>query len=213
MNNTLALPWLGIQIDRSNRPARYTLTALLLACTMFISGYACTMQQIQNWVNNTETILEEVTPAVQIVISLLPLLGTAVPPNLVLQVSTWTPKVEKDVTDLGSLITQYQGDLTTNVTAQGKINALILTTQQDVLSILPDFNVLDPTSQAKVVDAINIIAAAITSVENIINGIEGNMSMKAIPGGYTPVRNGKEFKTLFNDHLTRNFGKTALHLN
>lgn len=206
---TLALRWLGIEIDKSRRPVKYTLTALLMAGVMLVSGYAC---NVQTWVNNVQTILQEVAPAVQIIVSLLPLLGVQVPPKLTTDVGVWVPKVEKDVTDLGNLVTQYQGDLATNATAQAQINALIVTTQNDVLSILPDFGVLDPNSQAKVVDAINVISAAITSVENIINNIEGHVSLKAARGSAQLVKNGKAFKKQFNSTVTKNFGSAAPQL-
>lgn len=211
MKNALALPWIGVEIDRSHRPIRYTLVALIMAFVMLISGYAC---NVQTWVNNIETILQEVTPAIQIIISILPLLGTKIPTTLQSEVTIWQPKVEADVTNLGALIQQYQGDLATNTTAQAKINALIATTQADVLSILPDFNVLDPASQAKVVDTINVIANAIASVETIINNLEGTVSAKrASPTyGYPLIKDGNAFKKQWNGCMSRNFGTAGPHL-
>jgi len=209
MNNALALPLVGMEIDRSRRPAKYTLTAVLMVFVMFVSGWAC---NVQSWISNINTILAEVAPAVQIVVSLLPLLGTQVPPNVTTAVNAWVPKIQKDVTDLGNLIQQYQNDLSTNTTAQAAINSLITTTQQDVLSILPDFNVFDANTQAKIVSVVNIIAAAVTSVENIINRIEGKVTAKAAPGAAKLVKNGKDFKNQFNANLRIRFGASAPQL-
>jgi hypothetical protein len=208
MSTTLSFPLIGIAIDRSIRPARYTLLALLMALVILVSGFAC---NVQTWVNNVNTILQEVGPAVQIVVSVLPLLGTSVPPTVTSAVNTWAPKLQSDVTQLGSLIQQLQGDLATNPTTQAKINALIATTQQDVLSILPVFQVLDPSSQAKVVAAVNIISAAITSVENIVNNVEGKVTFKATNNKM--IKNGSDFKKQFNATLQQNFGPAAPKLN
>jgi hypothetical protein len=208
LNHAITFPRLGFSIDRSLRPAKFTLLAAIMAFVMLLSGFACNQQTVQTWVSNIDTILQEVSPAVSIIVALLPLLGTAVPPQVTSDIAQWQPKVQNDISQLASLIQQGQGDLANNPTTQGKINALIATTQQDVLSILPVFQVLDPASQAKVVAAVNVIAAAITSVENIVNNIEGKVSLKATPDGTKNVASGKDFKKKFNAVLKQNFGAT-----
>lgn len=196
--NALALrfPRFGFEVTDVKR----TLTAMLLVPVMlFTLGFACNVQSVVDRVNS---ILVEVGPALQIVVALLPLLsGKNVPADVITGVNAWIPRVQEDVTKLNNLIQQYQNDLKTNTTVQAEINALIKTTEDEVLSILPVFRVLDPALQQKLVAIVTAVGAAIISVENMINAAEGKVAAKAAPPGAKLVSNGKDFKKKFNSVL------------
>lgn len=185
---------MGLSIDDKFR----TITALMLIpIVIWTCGFACNTQTV---LQRVDSILNEVGPALQIVVTLLPLLtGKNIPSNVTQAVQTWTPRVQADITQLESLLSQYQNDLSTNTTAQAQINALIATTEQDITSILPIFQVVDTATQQKITQIITAIAAGVASVENIIAAAEGKVSIKVAAAN--GIRDGKSFKAVVNSAL------------
>lgn len=185
---------MGLSIDDKFR----TITALMLVpIVIWTCGFACNTQTV---LQRVDSILNEVGPALQIVVTLLPLLtGKNIPSNVTQAVQTWTPRVQADITQLESLLSQYQNDLSTNTTAQAQINALIATTEQDITSILPIFQVVDTATQQKITQIITAIAAGVASVENIIAAAEGKVSIKVAAAN--GIRDGKSFKAVVNSAL------------
>lgn len=197
---------LGISIDDKFR----TFTALALIPLMIVMcGWACNVQTVVDRVNS---ILVEVGPALQVVVALLPLLGAKqIPPQVVTSIQAWIPQVQQDVASLDDLIKQYGADLAANPTAQSKINALITTTENDLTAILPVFRVLDATTQQKVTAIVTAIAAAISSVESIVNAASGKVSVKKA-ASTAFVSSGKDFKTKFNAILKSPTGDPVVDL-
>ena len=197
---------LGISIDDKFR----TFTALALIPLMIVMcGWACNVQTVVDRVNS---ILVEVGPALQVVVALLPLLGAKqIPPQVVTSIQAWIPQVQQDVASLDDLIKQYGADLAANPTAQSKINALITTTENDLTAILPVFHVLDATTQQKVTAIVTAIAAAISSVESIVNAASGKVSVKKA-ASTAFISSGKDFKTKFNAILKSPTGDPVVDL-
>lgn len=189
MNTLLAK--CGLVVDDKFR----TFTALALIPLMIIMcGFSCNVQSV---VQRVDSILNEVGPAIQIITSLLPLLGPKnIPPDIVAGVNTWVPRVEADLTQLEQEWAAVQSDLQ-NPTTQAKINALVAQAQNDVLSILPIFRVLDTATQGKIVAIVNASAAAIAAAENIIAAAEGKVSVKSAAASAF-VKDGNDFKKKFN---------------
>ncbi len=191
----LVLNKLGLSIDDKFR----TMTALaLIPLMIFMCGWACNVQTVVDRVNS---ILVEVGPALQVIVALLPLLGSKnIPPDVISQINAWIPRVQQDVSTLNDLIKQYGTDLASNPTAQSKINALIVSTQNEITSILPVFRVLDVSTQQKITSIVTAVAAAVSSVEAIINATEGKVSAKKAASAAF-VTSGKDFKAKFNSVL------------
>lgn len=189
--NPFKLATYGVEITEK----RKTFTAMLMIPLIIITcAWACNVQSVVTQVNN---ILVEVGPAIQIVVSLLPLLtGKNIPANVVSSINSWATQAQQDVTQLGAIVQQYQGDLT-NPTTQAKINAVIQTTENDITSVLTMIHVLDPATQNKITEIVTATAAAIVSVENIIANYTGAKVKRTLAKGQF-VANGADFKNKFN---------------
>jgi len=188
----LVLNKFGLSIDDKFR----TLVALTLVPVMILTcGFSC---NVQNVVDRVNSILEEVGPALQIITSLLPLLGAKqIPDSVVTGINAWVPKVQKDVSELDDLYKQYSADLANNADAQSKINAIIATTDNDLTSIFDVIRVLDPSTQAKISNLVTAVIAAVASAENIIKAAEGKVSAKKAASTVF-VTDGKDFKAKYN---------------
>jgi hypothetical protein len=196
MNDRLVISPLGIEVTEKKK----TFISLLLIpiILLTLSAWTC---NFQSTINTIDSILAEVGPAVQIVVSLLPLLTKEnIPPNVVSGINAWVPVVTQDVSNLQSIVTQYQSDLT-DPTVQAKINAVIQTTENDVTSVLTMLKVLDPATQEKITAIVTAVGAAIISVENIINSLKAKagvkVAFKASPNQQF-YKNGKDFVSKFN---------------
>lgn len=184
-----------------------TLTALtMIPVIILCCGFACNVQTV---VQRVDSILNEIGPALQIITSLLPLLGSKnIPPEVISGVQTWIPRVQDDLTKIEQELAAVQGDLQ-NPATQAKINALVATAQSDVLAILPIFRVLDPATQGKVVAIVNAAAAAILAAENIIAAAEGRVSARTA-AATAFAKDGKDFKNKFNAVLHAPTGDAAV---
>lgn len=194
MNDELVISPLGIGITEKKK----TFVSLLLMPILLFtfSAWTCNVQSVVSQINS---IIAEVAPAVQVIVALLPLLGAKnIPASVSQEVAAWAPKVEADVTKLGNVVQQYQSDIANNPTAQAAINAVVQTTENDVLGILPIFNVLDAATQQKVVALVTALGAAVMSIENIVNAVNGKVSVSRKSFVFV---NGKDFRTKFNATL------------
>jgi len=186
----LTLRRIGIEITHPKQ----TFTAMLLVPVIFLTcGWAC---NVQSTVNTINTILTDVGPALQLILNLLPLLGAKnIPENVITGIDNWVPEVTQDVTQIEALVQQYQNDLS-NAAFQAKLNALIQTTENSVASILSIIHVLDPATRAKITEMVNVVGAAIISVENLVNQFSGK-KLKSL-GRAATIKNGADFKAKFN---------------
>jgi len=172
-----------------------TLTALtMIPVVILCCGFAC---NVQNVVSRVDSILNEIGPAIQIITSLLPLLNSKnIPADVIAGVNTWVPRVEADLQQIETEWAAIQSDLQ-NPSNQAKINALVSTAQNDILSVLPIFRVLDASTQGKIVAIVNAAAAGVLAAENITAAAEGKVSARA--GVATAfASDGKDFKKKFN---------------
>ena len=185
---------LGVEVTEVPK----TTLALLMIPVMVLSlGWAC---NVQSTFTTIENILSQVAPAIQIVVSLLPLLGVkSIPPSFVNGVNGWAAQLNSDMTKLQAIVTQYQNDYTG--TAQQQIDAVIQTTEQDCLSILQMVHVLDSATQAKITGLVTAIGSAIISVETIINNLNHKATLNAHISKGAMVVSGADFKTKFNTIL------------
>ena len=183
---------LGVEITEKPK----TFTALILVPVMIFSlGWAC---NTQSTFQTIDSILAQVAPAIQIVVSLLPLLMSKnIPANIVSGINAWAGTATADVNILRNIIAQYQGDLASG-TAQQKINAAIQTTERDILQVLTIARVLDATTQQKITAIVTAIGAAIVSVENIVNNLNSPPTLKRAAKSNTIIKSGADFKAKFN---------------
>src|SRR6266702_1540481 len=111
-----------IRTGECMKSLRIATAVALLPLMILLGGWAC---NVQNVVDRVNSILAEVGPALQIVASLLPLLGTKnIPPEVTSGIQAWIPRVQADSQQLGALVQQYQSDLASPGT-QAKINAAV----------------------------------------------------------------------------------------
>jgi len=184
--------------ENYNWQLKSVMAVLLVFTTIALTGYAC---NVQNTVNTINSILTEVGPAIQIIVSLLPLLsGKNIPPDVITAINKWTVESQADVNNLNSIIQQYQSSIASSPDVQAKINAAIQQTEQHVLDVLQIIHVLDPATQQKITSIVNAIGASIIEVEGIIAHIEGKTQLKVGKVGGSPflVKDGKDFKKKFN---------------
>lgn len=191
----------GIQITEKKK----TITSLLLVpiLLMTLGAWSCNPADVAARIN---AVLSQVGPAVQLVVALLPLLGTNLPPQIPNAVHQWVPVVQSDVTQISTEITNYKNQLATDTTVQEKINGLIAQTQKDIASILPVFQVLDPATQQKVTNIINAVAALVASAESMIATAEGKTQLKKVSDkGLKLSFSKKDAQKNFNEVLHANF--------
>lgn len=192
---------LGIQITEKKK----TLTSLLLVpvLLMTLGAWSCNPADVAARIN---AVLSQVGPAVQLVVALLPLLGTNVPQQIPNAVSQWVPLVQADVTQISNEVTNYKNQLASDPDVQSKINGLIAQTQKDIASILPVFRVLDEKSQTRIENVINAVAALVESAESMIATAEGKAQLKRVSAkGMKLSFSKKDAKKNFNEVLHANF--------
>lgn len=200
----LVLNKFGLHIDDKFR----TITALTLIPLMIVMcGFSCNMQSV---VQRVDSILVEIGPALQVITALLPLLGAKnIPPSVIQGINDWIPRVQQDVATLQAEIQKDQSTLSTSPDVQSKINGLIANLQNDLTSILLVFRVLDPTTQQKVTAIVTAVAAAVISVENILNAAEGKVSVR-VAANNALVKDGKDFKKKLNAVVKAPTGDAAI---
>lgn len=177
-----------------------TLTALLLIPVLLI-GSACSFG---TWVDRANQIITAASPAISLILTLLPLFGTGVSPNVANEIRVWTPQVTDDLTLISGLLVQYQNAVGADkITVLDKLQAVIDSTKVNLNAILPALHVLNPTTQGKIVAIVNAVSDAVKEVEVLVAAAQGKTQLaktRASHVGYV-VKDGKSFKKHFNDVL------------
>lgn len=183
----------GLQVTEKKK----TFTSLALVPILMLSMFACSFQ---TWVTKANQILVAAEPAIQIVISLLPLLGANVPPVVATEIQNWAPQVEGDLTTLTGLITQWN-DAAENAKAGivAKIEAEITVVQNQLTSILPALHILNAATQAKIAAIVAAVGEAVSLVANLVASVKGSsVSLARKAAAKAPFKNAKGFKSYCN---------------
>ncbi|MGH3427954.1 MAG: hypothetical protein ACRDQZ_10375 [Mycobacteriales bacterium] len=194
METAMTFPRLGVQVTEHKK----TFLALMLIPILLVALTAC--PPFQSIVERANSIIEQASPAVQLIITLLPLFGaSAIPAGIAQAIHLWVPQVQGGFALLDSLLTQLKSaadsakpDLMSQINAQAKVVV------DNLNSILPTLRILNPDLQQKITGLVAAIVDAVNMVVNLIAGLQGK---KAAARVSYPVRSGAAFKKHFNDVL------------
>lgn len=194
---TLTFPRLGFGVTEVKK----TLIALLMVAVLLI-GTACDWA---SWTTRAEEIITAATPALEIVLQLLPLLGVKVPPTVATTIQAWEPQVEADLTFLNGLLTDYQktSDATAKSNLLAKIDGQVQTTATHLNGIFATLHVLDKATQDKITAIVMTLDSALQEVAALVAAAQGKTAQaKAkIAKVSNPVTSAKAFKKQFNATL------------
>ena len=190
------MKWSGFEITDTKR----TLTALLLIPVLLI-GSACSFT---TWVDRANQIITTATPAVSLILTLLPLFGTAVPSSVANSIRVWTPQVTNGLTLLAGLLVQFQNAASADQPAiLDKIQAEIAVLKANLADILPVLHVLNTETQAKITALVNAIGDAVQEVAVLVAAVQGKTQLARARAARVTfvVKDAKAFKKHFNEVL------------
>jgi len=157
---------------------------------------ACTT----TWTSEAQSIISIIEAAIPSLLAILAAFGVTLAPSVVSAVQSWATQAQLALTQVATLITQYE---TAAASAQPgiltQIETILTTVSNNLESILPTLHVTDPATQAKIVAVFTIVEDELVSLLELIPVIKGEVTdhdaMKAL---IAKVKSAKEFKHDYN---------------
>jgi hypothetical protein len=199
-------------ITRSFNLQRFLLTAIAIDSLVFLAG--CDT----SWITEFSSILAVIGPAIAAVAEILQATGVNIPANVLAAIISWANDASMAITQIQSLITQYEAaDATAKPGILGQIQSLLSTVSANLTALLPTIHITDPATQAKVIEIFDTIADEIEALINLLPTVTAASTMAdehaallkvATAAQQFNVKSAKAFKKLVNSKL-KPFGKQA----
>jgi hypothetical protein len=181
---------------------RFLLTALTIDALIFLVG--CTT----SWVSEASSILALLGPAISAALEILAAFGVGVSPVVAESIAAWGEDAQTALTQVATLITQYQAaEASAQPGILGSIQTLLTTVSDNLAALLPTIKITDPTTQAKVIAVFEAVQAEIAALASLIPSIQTASQMTehtdallvvATAAKQFRVKSAKQFKSDFN---------------
>ncbi len=184
---------------------RFLFTALVIDALIFLVG--CTT----SWVSEASSILALLGPAISAALEILSAFGIGLSPNVATQIAAWGQKAQTALTQVATLITQYN---TAEATAQpgilAEIQTLLATVADNLATLLPTINITDPATQAKVIAVFNAIQTELAALVALIPSITTASAMtEHVDALFAVATAAKKFKVQSAKQFADDFNKKA----
>lgn len=204
MENALMFPRLGIEITERKKTA----LSLLMIPVLIVGMLATAACPAQDWIQKANGIIQEASPAVRLILTLLPLFGATVPVAVVTAVTTWEPQVESGLALLDDLITQLKAaadsakpDILSKIEAQAQVVV------KNLNSILPTLHILNQPLQDKIIGIATAVVDAVNEVLLLVGVAQGKKLAVKVS---RPVRDRADLRKRINDDLHAKTGDAAI---
>jgi hypothetical protein len=181
---------------------RFLLTALAIDAIIFTIGCSA------SWTQEASSILALLGPAISSALEILAAFGLGISPAVAQGIASWGADAQTALTQVASLITQYN---TAEASAQpgilGSIQTLLTTVSDNLAALLPTIKITDPKTQAKVMAVFTAVQAEIAALASLIPSIQTASAMAehtdallavATAAKHFKVKSAKQFHESFN---------------
>jgi hypothetical protein len=166
----------------------------LLGLPLLLAG--CTTA----WTGEASNIIRLLVPAIESALAIMAAFGVGLAPNVLQSVQSWAQQATADLTQVASLIDQYNAaEATAKPGILTEIQTMLSTITANLQTLLPSIHVTDASTQAKITAIINLISGEMTALIGLVPAISGKVTshdeLKALMAA---VKSPKEFRSEFN---------------
>ena len=198
------------RIAQSFNLRRFLMTAIAIDCLLLLAGCET------SWIQEFSSILAVIGPAVAIAVEILKSAGVNIPATVVAAIVAWSDDVATGITQIQTLITQYEAaEASAQPGILGQITSILTTLSNNLAALLPTIHITDPATQAKVIAIFDTIADEIEALINLLPTVTSASKMLdhneallqvATAAKQFHVLSAKAFRNKLNDEF-KPFGK------